>query len=164
MKFSSENILAGYWTTRMLILLIFGVGASIWGFNEFISQKAKNWSKTYGRLVAVQLNERTRDKQPEFFLKVSHQYLVEGIKYQLSIDQILLPGVDATELKKEIESRDSLKVIFYNSKKPDEAVYDLKEVESDNTNLIFVLVPTTIIISLIGFYGFRLGYKYLKNQ
>jgi predicted restriction endonuclease len=147
------------WSPRAFLLLVFGVGSVIWAANKYWIQGRTDWIETKAKLADIQLNERLRNKKKEMFLKLTFDYNAGDQKYQAVSEEILFDEFQAEAKTRELKEAKDLVSIYYQDDNPNEATFDIQETKPDDS-LLYVLIPSLIIIGALGYWGLRIRYNH----
>jgi len=86
------------------------------------------------------------------------------VKYQVFSEEVLVNKLQAETRIKELKETKYLVPIYYQDDNPTEATFDIQETKSDD-NLLYVLIPSMIMISGLGYWGLKISYNYYhKNK
>jgi hypothetical protein len=152
------------WSPRAFLLLVFGVGSIIWVTNKYWTQGRTSWTETKAKLTDIQLNERLRNKEKEMFLKLTFDYNADNVKYQAFSEEVLLNEFQEETKTKELKETKDLVSIYYQVDNPAESTFDIQETKPDD-NLLYVLIPTLLIIGGLGYCGLKIRYDhYFKAE
>lgn len=152
------------WSPRAFWFLAFGVGSIIWATNKYWAQGRTSWTETKAKLADIQLNERLRNKEKEFFLKLTFDYNADNVKYQAFSEEVLVNELQAETKTKELKETKDLVSIYYQDDNPTEVTFDIQKTKPDD-NLLFVLIPSMIMIGGLGYWGLKIRYNhYYKTE
>jgi hypothetical protein len=149
---------------RVFLYLAFGLGSIIWATNKYWTQGRTSWTETKARLTDIKLNERLRNREKELFLKLTFDYNVDNVSYQAFLEEVLVNELQAETRTKELRETRDLVSIYYQDDNPTEMTFDIQETKP-NDNLLYVLIPTMIIIAGLAYWGLKFNYDhYFKTK
>ena len=152
------------WSPGAFLLLVFGVGSIIWATNKYWTQGRTSWTETKAKLTDIQLNERLRNKEKEMFLKLTFDYHADNVKYQAFSEEVLLNEFHAETKTKELKETKDLVSVYYQDDNPTKVTFDKQETKPDD-NLLYVLIPSLIMIGELGYWGLKIRYDhYFKTE
>lgn len=152
------------WSRRAFLLLVFGVGSIIWATNKYWTQGRTSWTETKAKLIDIRLSERLRNNEKEMFLKLIFDYHAGNVKYQAFSEVMIQNEFQAETKTKELKETKDLVSIYYQDDNPTEVTFDIQETKPDD-NLLYVLIPSLIMIGGLGYWGLRIRYDhYYKTE
>jgi uncharacterized membrane protein len=152
------------WNPKAFLFLVFGVYSIFCAMSEYWTQGQIIWGETNGKLTEIQLNDRIRNKKNEAFLKLTYDYIVDNQKYQMYLEERLDTEFQAETKTKELkETKDVIKIYYDEDNPAETTVY--KSATKANDSLLFVLIPTMIMIGGLGYGGLKFVYQnYIKTN
>ena len=148
-----------FWSPRAFLLLIFGLGSVVWAIDKYWTQRQITWNETKAKLTDIQTNERLRNKEKEYFLRLTFEYKVSDKLYQAYSEKMLTAESAAETEIKELKETKGETIIYYNVENPTDTTFDLQQTKADN-NLLYVLIPSMIMIGGLAYWGLKIRYEH----
>ena len=128
-----------------------GLLASILGF---ISRQkladSKTWPKTTGEIIRSSIKYDYNSNRNIVRPDVAYEYTVEGVKYvstQLSLVEVNASFAEPAERKAEKYSSGQIVDVYYNPKKPSEAVLNLQDPTHGALPWLIVVVGVILVVA-----------------
>lgn len=136
-------------------LLLIGVA-----INQYQTGGKIQWAATSAVLSKTRMDERLRNKVEELIISLTYQYQVNGVSYDAFSEEIVLSESHAQIREVQIQETQSTIPIYYQIENPEETTFNEEDTKPDQ-GLLYVVIPTGAIITIVGFWLLSVWYKYV---
>ncbi|MEQ9426915.1 MAG: DnaJ domain-containing protein [Cyclobacteriaceae bacterium] len=137
---------------KAFILIIVGFVAIGFLVRQFFEDSNTNWIETTAQYESNSINERMKDGQNEYYIKLFYSYLVDGKSYNLSIGEVMSSN-QVYNIKPEQQLQ-----VYYKEKTPEVHQLELRV----QVTLGFFLTSTFVmlLVTWMFYWLMRVSYKY----
>ena len=145
---------------RQFVVFVGGLIIPFMGIKTYVTQANKDWRVTEARLLDITVHERVfSDTEKVNYLKMTYEYSTEKDNYRATSEQVQYSSSRQDSRMEEIKKDKSTIAIYYEGEDP--STYTFYKYETEPEAAFLMLIPTGLIMSIVGYWLMKVRYEYL---